>query len=436
MPITSKVRLLTPHEVINIFEDFRQERILNGFFINVDFKENVYRVNQMTQEEVLDAYDKEPFYSICRFDFGSKEDLEKRNALFEKWKGLDASLDLNLYDYQNEITVKQYLKDIWAFYLDVLKRFLEKKEEEEKQKNSPDRNGNKGKGDTNDGEDKQNKNQQEQQQENAGEDDDDSVDMTQNQPNFEQSDDEIQDSNEFSKQHGALGQSIREIADKVIFGSDNSYVSAIQNIISERKKQLIAEGNKVAIGYSGKINPRAFAQPNNNDWKVFKREGGRCRGGDTKKLWINFFIDGSGSYTRNIKETQKVINSFKIASRGFTIFDYQVYVLDTNIIFSGKKYDPGHCNYNSHLNCLEIRNAINKIGRSKYDIVNIILVDGKVSQNTRALLDKTDIIFIADLSCKEYFDVWFKNATKFYVQGQYPQELFKEVSKILRRKVR
>jgi hypothetical protein len=360
--------------------------------------------------------------------------------LFEKWKDLDASEDT----YSGK--VEKYIKDIWQFYLDVLKRYLEKMDG---QQNPPDRKGNgtpegdageqqgeqqnQNEDDTKgDNKSKRNSDKETEQDENQDEGDTSSGDD----PDFEEDDNESEDdSQKASRNKGNFSKHIKDLANKIIFGTDNNYVSTITQIIAERKRQIIAEGNKVALGYSGHINPRAFARPNNNDWKVFKREGGKQLGGGIKKLWLNFFIDASGSYCRNVDETQKVINSFKLASNGGQIFDFQVYTLDTHIHFTKKKYNAFGCNLNSYVNGGEIRNAINKTNHQKYEVVNIILVDGIVSQCDKDKLNNRDIIFLADNDCEYAFNIWYPNAQKIFVSGDYPQELFKEVSKILRRKV-
>ena len=439
--IALKFKPLTPHEVLNIFEDFRQERILKDFFVNVNFEENVYKVNNVTKMQIPQMYFQNPFYVICRFGFGEKEDLDKRNELYEKYKNINATTS-------DTTLVKEYVQDLWLFYLQVMAKFLTDEEQQQPQKDKRQGNGS-GSGeqseenDENDTQDADNgdssnsEQDEEQDSEQSANPDEQGCSENDTQPELEfEEEGEPNDSQEATKALGALSQKIKELANQIIFGSSNDYVSRIKAIISERKKQLVAEGNKVALGYSGKINPRAFARPNNNDWKIFKREGGHQMGGGQKKLWLNFFIDGSGSYYWNVEETQRVVNSFKLASENGTIFDYQCYTLGAHIYWTNKKYDALGCNRDSYVPCQEIRTAINRVPRTKYDVINIILVDGGVwTDNRNHLLDKNDIIFIADASCKIAFDTWFPNAVKIYVKGKYPQELFKEVSSILRKKV-
>ena len=456
--VAARCQLLTPHEIINIFEDFRQERVLNGFFINTDFVENVFLVNQVNKNivELAQHYQQNPFYTICRFNYGPKKFIDKRNAIYEKYKDIDAT------NKNNNYILEAYYRDVYEFYFEVIQDFLIMQDQQNQNQQNQNQ---KQQGDGN-GEDGQNNGSQQQDTDNedetSGQNSSDKDEEQDGQNNGEgSSENDTQDGNpdgesdpgeaeileeqdtqkssgQASKEKGALGDKLKALANTIIFGSDQSYVSIITSTIEERKKQLVAEGNKVALGYSGKINARAFARPNNNDWKVFKREGGRQMGGGNKKLFINFFIDASRSYRKNVEETEKIINSFKLASKNGEVFEMDVYILDKFIHHTNKAYEAMkyNCNCWSAINTIDIRNVINKISHSKYDVVNIVLVDGIVDLNGGAkLLDRTDIIFIADTRCGYHFDRWFPNAIRHYIDSNYPAKLFKETMIMIKRKV-
>ena len=62
-------------DIFNVFEDERMETLLANYYMNVDFKKQVFAINNFHGQAPTNGWDY--FYQLVRFRKGDKEDLVK-----------------------------------------------------------------------------------------------------------------------------------------------------------------------------------------------------------------------------------------------------------------------------------------------------------------------------------------------------------------------
>lgn len=109
--------ILTPSslhitDAVNVFEDERIETLLQNYYLDTDFKKQVYSVNGFESEADIPtpSTPMEKFYTTVRFRIGEEEHLKEVDKLIEKYKSF--SRDTNrweLYEYPRDINNLYYL---------------------------------------------------------------------------------------------------------------------------------------------------------------------------------------------------------------------------------------------------------------------------------------------------------------------------------------
>ena len=125
---------MTITNALNIVEDERIETVLKKFYLNVDFKSFVRRVNDFHGEAPKTA--DEAFYQLVRFRIGSEKWLKRLHDLLFDNKDLTSVTDeyWRIWDY--EVAVKNFYKE----FVDEFKSEMAKKEKEEKEENENENN--------------------------------------------------------------------------------------------------------------------------------------------------------------------------------------------------------------------------------------------------------------------------------------------------------
>ena len=115
--ITSYAEGLTSRDVqiLNIFEDERIERIMDGKFYNVDFKENVRLMNDDPDDDEVDDLNR--FFDLVRFRHGPADLLQRVSMLIINYRKFPHCNDL--YSWKSHEEVSQYFNDVKKLYDDL-----------------------------------------------------------------------------------------------------------------------------------------------------------------------------------------------------------------------------------------------------------------------------------------------------------------------------
>lgn len=128
-------------DIMNVFEDERIETLLKDFYMDVDFKKQVFAINGIKSEADIKTPKNgwEYFYNVVRFRHGEKEDLETVNDLIKNFGYITNSVD----GYRNW---SYYFNNVINFYNKCCKKYGKPKEDHSRSRgaNAQDSNGKSG----------------------------------------------------------------------------------------------------------------------------------------------------------------------------------------------------------------------------------------------------------------------------------------------------
>ena len=393
------------NDIINVFEDERMETLLADYYLNVDFKSNVFRFNGLEVGQVPPATDAfTAFYNAVRFRTGSAEMLRKVAELIQKYATL----------------TKVNNDDSWNYYYDVMELYREIEKDyhnqpQEYQGNgSAEQSGYNGdvKGESTEG-------QGEETAEGEGE----------TQQGY--------DPNSVGRNtasEGALDpEQVKEMITNIIESSnDPSLVSYFQNIINGFNKKN-SKGSSIN-GYSGVLNPRLADRP---DYKMFDRPFTQKANNSFGTFHLNLFIDKSGSFWHSQTLVNKILSALSIVEKQNPNF-----TLDVVFCGYGEKVVNSprerilHCDGGNDLDN-DIFNIYRKLQKPNTYNYNIVLFDGDAFssgnrthyKNFRAF-DFSNCTIISDRENERYISKSVNRAKVIYTK-EYTNELLDNVCKAI-----
>jgi len=313
-------------EVFNIFEDERIETMLQDYYYDVDFKRNIYIINNYVGAEPHDAIS--AFYNIVRF---RHPDDKRTNAIIEEYSYITAN---------HEYSDCEYKETIWEFFLDVAKEWLEKEKKDSLLKIDP-----------NYDLSSEPKKKYTVERVIRGEMKDPYGSFT---PTIlsgglskkeleklggkmiegelpegvspEMIDAMIDEAKEASSsKHFQKDIPIQKMLDSTL---NKFYDPELISKLSLIFEKFIKRGNRYKGLYhcnSGVIDPSAFGVKALKDsWKVFSREANDGGVKGKKKLHINLFIDTSGSYRCNEDKTNSLLKSMIELEKRYRFFSFDL----------------------------------------------------------------------------------------------------------------
>lgn len=461
----------------NILEDERIETILKDFYMNVNFRKNVFILNKFdgtTQPKTAD----QAFYYLVRYHIGDEEWIEKLFDLINNYKNLNAASAGWAWD--------DYISDCVRFYNEFIKWYNsqpkqdvpETGESNESQDSNESDDSNETDDEYDDTDDSDNdgnasidndsiENDQEDANESSdgtttsGDSDTPSENESQSQTQGDISassnnnhgisndtasgdSETTEDSSEPQDIYEKLADETKETTDtydtqieKAIRNVFNRYEDTkLQKDISRilemaQKKKGMFEGAK--HGYSGKIDPKAMMNRNARDsfkWWTKHSVGGNLNG--IAKTHFNLFIDSSGSMDHNETKINTLLRALsKIKS---STFDFDVITIDT-VITEWDKMRVYKADGGTDLNN-DIAPIIRKHQKPNCNTFNIVVFDGEAhdpcdkaeepfrhfdTPNTILVVDSWNESFISDIS----------KARKVVVQGNYAENFISEILNLL-----
>lgn len=393
------------NNIINVFEDERMETLLADYYLNVDFKSNVFRFNGLEVGQVPPATDAfTAFYNAVRFRTGSAEMLRKIAGLIQKYATL----------------TKVNNDESWNYYWDVMNLYREIEKDYWKQPEEYQGNGSAKQGDYNgDVKGESTEGQGEQTAEGEGE----------TQQGYDPNSIGRSTQNE-----GALDpEQVKEmIADIIESANDPSLVSYFQTIISNFNKKN-SKGSSIN-GYSGVLNPRLADRP---DYKMFERPFTQKANNSFGTFHLNLFIDKSGSFWSSQTLVNKILTALSIVEKQNPNFTLDVVFCGygERVVESprGRVLKCGGGNDLDN-NIYDIYRKLQKPNTYNY---NIVLFDGDAfssgdrthHKNFRAF-DFSNCTIISDRENERYIKKSVNRARVIYTK-EYTNELLDNVCKAI-----
>jgi hypothetical protein len=393
------------NDIINVFEDERMETLLADYYLNVDFKSNVFRFNGLEVGQVPPATDAfTAFYNAVRFRTGSAEMLRKIAGLIQKY----ATLTKANNDYSCN-----YYYDVMDLYREIEKDYW-KQPQEYQGNGSTGQNGYNGdiKGESTEGQGKETA-----EGECGTQQDYDPNSIGRNTAN-----------------EGALDpEQVKEmIADIIESANDPSLVSYFQTIISNFNKKN-SKGSSIN-GYSGVLNPRLADRP---DYKMFERPFTQKANNSFGTFHLNLFIDKSGSFWNSQTLVNKILSALSIVEKQNPNF-----TLDVVFCGYGEKVVESprgrilKCGGGNDLDN-DIYDIYRKLQKPNTYNYNIVLFDGDAfssgnrthNKNFRAF-DFSNCTIISDQENERYIKKSVNRARVIYTK-EYTNELLDNVCKAI-----
>lgn len=375
---------------LNIFEDERIETLLRNFYLDVDFKKQVYYVNGGIKEPTNAL---EAFYNLVRFGIDFHGLLPRVNKIINKYS--------NLSIINNE-NVSDYVWDILDLYQDVENYF---------------------------GSDKMNNNPMP------------LPDLqvmgipSDNNPSFTATMENSQENNEEGEVNREVtiptpNMNIGDIIKTDNFRDKNIYdtLTAIINQFNFRNNS----GNGIN-SYSGILSPRNFVR---NDYRYFDKKIDTNGNNKFGTLHLNLMLDNSGSYWNNCDATNKIIQALIDIEKTNKNFTFDVY-------FVANYYVKAKNNTEKYIQA----KGGNELRKELFDIVrnaqkpntynyNIVMYDGLAYGNNKEAVNfgaynYNNLTIISDSTNKSAIEKYCSNARKIYVDKGYPEQISKIVVETL-----
>lgn len=406
--------ILTPKHIkvtdyLNIVEDERIETILRKFYLNVDFRSFVKRVNDFHDEAPTTG--DQAFYQLVRFRIGTERWLSKLHDLLLKYK--DINRESYYYGYE---------KDVRKFYEEFIKEWTDERKKDAAEDNKEES--------TEETESKQSESKNF-----SAEKDDEKTEETLKSASkmAGSSDEDEKDADIYSDADKIFTSQINRMYDK-------SMNEQIQKIFSKVLASTKRNGSSIN-SYSGIFDPRSVAR---DDYKYFTQKN---RMGHLKmhsKIHLNLFIDRSGSFNCSqdtVNKLLKALVEFEKINDDFT-FD---------LVTIGM-YEKLHAKNDRVLKCAggnrvttKIHDIVKKLQLTTATNYNIVLFDGDAvsdsgyarteDKNNFKAFNANNFTIISNEENESIINTKCKNAKKI-ITTKYAAELKENVFKALDQLVR
>ena len=372
--------ILTPtslkiDRVMNIFEDERIESLLKDFYMNINFKQLVVRVNDYHGEAPKTA--DEAFYQLVRYRVGDKRWLDMLHELIVRYSSLNRQSNYRISrDYRN---------DIHDFYDAFVDEWMKDKKEEDTPEKQRER--------------------------------------------LDQLAVAELPSDKHDLEHNELIS--EKQVEKMFKGyTDQEIETKLASILNNSVKRTKQNGSAIH-SYSGVFNPRAVIR---DDYKYFTQQSRNGHIRQYSKIHLNLFIDRSGSFSTSEFKTNQLLYALTQYEKKNHDFTFDVVFCGVGQEAVDRAHRELECYGGNRLTetIFEIYRNRQLPEMTNY---NIVLFDGYAftdSWNERAdsknfgAFNHQNCVIISDHSNARYIDRHCKNATKIYTD-QYVDELFKHV---------
>ena len=396
-------------EVFNIFEDERIETLLRNYYLDVDFKKQIFYICGEPSENPKTA--KEAFFNIVRY----RQDLyglaHMVQEIIDKYKSVNSSSNSNAYTnegYRKHRQAIEYLYDINSFYQEVCKHF---KKNKSKSKSS-------------------------------------TTASSSSSINTDLKMDNKNDEKGTEKRIETSAEALNKLLDEVDKNNtDGKFINeAINSTFNDRVDKKVYEALKTTImqfnhknnsgnginAYSGILNPRNVGR---EDYKYFDKKTGVNGNNKFGSLHLNLMLDNSGSYVENVPATNKIIQALIEIEKEYKNFTFDVY-------FVANDYRKANTNKERYIEAY----GGNSLRKSLFDLVrkaqkpntfnyNIVMFDGRAYSGNEnknfAAFNRKNLTIISDDSNKKAINEFCPEVNKIFINDKYPEKISEEVIKAL-----
>jgi len=388
-------------DIVNIFEDERIETICKNYYLDVNFKEFVKKINNYKGQPATSA--ESYFYHVVRYNVGEAQFVNEVRELIKQYAKLNRD--------SNTASCEEYKYAIESLYIEIKKWW-----DEEQLKNNTNESITT---DVDENTDVDNENK----------DNDTSITIACNNSNS------INDLDEFEK---TLNESLQLGLDNLKQQFDAMNDENLQTIFKTMlfKKASSAKMNGSAINaYSGVFDTRSVIR---QDYKYFVQQN---RVGNVKrfsKIKLNLFIDTSGSFCESEDVVNKMLYNLIQLEKQTSDFEFDVVTMSENETLLEKTKRKIRCSGGNKLDS-DIINLYNKLQNNNATNINVILFDGnafsdyysnskkfEAYKNMKAFNHKNCII-ISDYSNYNAIEKNCQLAKRIFVRSDYADLLIKNV---------
>ena len=412
---------LSMNNIVNVFEDERNESMCRNYYKGVDFKELLMLVNDW-DGKTEPAHDT-PFsvwYSLVRYHLGKPHFLIKVAALLKKYR--------KLHRFSNYWSSCIYKDEIMALYREQRKAEEEAKAADEEEQQNDNTGMGMNAGDDNDAEESDEMNETEFNTVGQSE-------VSPEELREKQLEEQLNEMSDEERQE--LFENITRAADeevKKLFENSQVYVNPgvqerLASIILANKK--VTKSNASAINaYSGVFDPRSVIR---DDYKWFVQQNRQGNVKQFSKIKLNLFIDNSGSFYSNETIVNQLLFALKKLEQQEPNFTFDLITMNTRFELKKKNERELHCDGGNDIPAYA-EGIIKKVQDRQSMNYNIVLFDGDaLSDPTEGRSGKQfkrfnmpNIVMILEDSNRKYAETYCKGIKRIYTR-RYAAELIDQV---------
>ena len=416
--LTANVR-----KIMNIFEDERIETLCRDYYMNVDFKKNLFLINNVIPKEAAASPDPmNRFFAGVRFREASPELLAEVKTAIRN--------TANLCHGSSYSTCSNYTIKI----LELFNKFIKDSDDLSNKGNSDNESGN---AEPDNKSESNNKSEADNTKSDSKSESGNAATETKPALTQEEIDKLAEAANEATAGEGA-GHDALKATFKVL--STNPDIASIENRL-ERIINAATNKNKsrssASFGYAGRIDPRA-TQSKDYRWFAKKTPNGSNRRFD--KIHFNLFCDNSGSFGPSRPKMNALLLALRKYAEKNQDFSVSVIHCAQGMEVKGDNDWPLTCNHGSDLYD-DTKKIVDGLQVPNATVVNVVVFDGYMSppsceqaRDVYKAFNKPNFIVVSDVSNKKLFK-YAPSARVTYVTDDYADTfidvIFKQLEALL-----
>lgn len=388
-------------DIMNIFEDERIETACKNYYMNVDFKRNLFLINGIDPMELVNNEDPiKRFYAVVRYRVGKPEFIEIRDSLIMRFIRYSFAKALAPND-----DLREYFRSVLELFVKIMKDNPKKNSVQSTRNNQPGQDSNKTP----------------------------SENMADNTAQKALSDSQInQMLDNFNMQNTDLGfdyGTLKTIAQKL---STNIYAAQVKAQLEKILTEALNKNKNRAsssLAYAGRIDPRSTASKDYR-WFTKKTTHGAVKHFD--KVHFNLFCDNSGSFIISKAKMNSLICALKNIESNNPDFSVTVLHCANGITIPDQDNPYLDCNGGSRLP--ETANEIYKsVQKPNTTNINLVVFDGRMytpydpaGKANFAAFNHPNCIVISDDENEDVFKTYAPQARSTFITEKYADVFINE----------
>lgn len=389
------------HDIMNIFEDERIETMCKTYYMNVDFKRNLFLINGIDPAELMN--DEDPikrFYAVVRYRVGKPEFIEIRDSIIMRFARYSFAKQTRLDD-----VLKEYFRSVFGLFVQIMKDNPKKNSMQSARSKQSDQDSNKAS----------------------------SENITGNTAQKVLSDSQIsQMLDTFNMQNtdpGVNNSILKTIAQQL---STNIYAAQVKAQLEKILTEALNKNKNRAsssLAYAGRIDPRSTAS---KDYRWFTKKTTHGAAKHFDKVHFNLFCDNSGSFAGSKAKMNSLICALKNIESNNPDFSVTVLHCADGITIPDQDNPYLDCNGGSRLP--ETANEIYKsVQKPNATNINLVVFDGQMyipydeaGKANFAAFNHPNCIVISDTDNEEAFKTYAPQARSTFIIEKYADVFINE----------